>query len=231
MTDHNPYAHAQAIPASEAGITERARFLQRTYTWLLGGILGFCAVLGAYGQVPIVTQAANALAVSPLLTIVLLLGMAFGVHAIAEKHPINILGYVVYVVFFGLLIAPFVAYANLQSANVVTQASMITAITFLGLTIYVFTSGKDFSFLGGALRMGLFALIGVALAGMLFGFHLGVWYSVAGALLFCGYILYDTSAILHHYPTTAHISAAIVLFTDVVLLFKHILFILLSSRD
>ena len=37
--------------------------------------------------------------------------------------------------------------------------------------------------------------------------------------------------LLKRYPTTAHVSAAMVLFVDVILLFKHILIILLSSRD
>lgn len=230
MNNQNPFVQEHALPASEAGITERAQFLQRTYSWLLGGILGFCAVLGAYDHVEIVHDAANAL-FSPIVRIVVLLALAFGVHAVAEKHPINIAAYVVYVVVFGLLVAPIVGMANAMNPNLVTQASIITAVTFLGLTVYVFTSGKDFSFLGGALRMGLFALIGVALAGWMFGFSVGVWYSVAAALLFCGFILYDTSAILHHYPTTAHIAAAIVLFTNVVLLFKNILILLMSQDD
>src|SRR5690606_26522836 len=98
-------------------------------------------------------------------------------------------------------------------------------------TIYVFASGKDFSFLGGALAIALFGLLALGIGGWLFGFELGVWYSIGGALLFSGYILYDTSRILLHYPPTAHVSAAIVLFTDVVILFKHVLMILLRSRD
>ena len=100
---------------------------------------------------------------------------------------------------------------------------------FSGLTGYVFVSGKDFSFLGGALAIALFALLGIAIAGWIFGFSVGIWYSVIAVLVFAGYILYDTSKVLHHYPVTAHVSAAIVLFVDVVLLFKHIL-ILLSRR-
>ena len=46
-----------------------------------------------------------------------------------------------------------------------------------------------------------------------------------------GFILYDTSQILHRLPTSMAMSGAIMLFTDVVLLFKHILILLWSSRD
>ena len=48
-----------------------------------------------------------------------------------------------------------------------------------------------------------------------------------------GYVAYNTSQILHRMPANMAMSAAIVLFTDVVLLFKHILILLmrLSNRD
>ncbi|MBK8974514.1 MAG: Bax inhibitor-1 family protein [Planctomycetes bacterium] len=231
MSSRNPYAYESALPAARADVSERARFLQKTYTWLLIGILGFCGVLGAWPHVPALQSLSFALFGNPIVAILVLLGLAFGVHAIAEKHPINIVGYAAYVLVFGLALAPLVAFANATAPNVVSQASLITAVTFLGLTVYVFSSGRDFSFLGGMLRMGLFALIAVALASWIFGFDVGIWYSVVAALLFCGYILYDTGQILHRYPTTAHITAAIVLFTDVVILFKHILLLLLRNRD
>ncbi len=132
---------------------------------------------------------------------------------------------------FGLLIAPVVLYAAAQSPDVLSQAAIVTALVFSGLTAYVFTTRKDFSFLGGALSIVLFALLAVALAGWLFGFTVGLWFSVVAVLLFAGYILYDTSQILHHYPTNMAVSAAAVLFVDVVLLFKHLLILFLSNRD
>ena len=90
---------------------------------------------------------------------------------------------------------------------------------------------QDFQFLRGVLMFGGLALLGIGIAGMLFGFSLGLWYSAAIVVLMAGYVLYDTSAVLHRYPTTMAMSAAIVLFTDVVLLFKHILLLLARSRD
>jgi FtsH-binding integral membrane protein len=130
-----------------------------------------------------------------------------------------------------LLLAPVVLYMANAQPEVLTQAAMLTALVFTGLTGYVFVTRKDFSFLGGALAIGVFALIGIAIAGSLFGFTVGLWYSVLGVVVFSGYVLYDTSKILHSYPTTAYVSAAVVLFVDVVLLFKHILFLLMRRDD
>jgi FtsH-binding integral membrane protein len=215
----------------DAEIDARARFLQRTYSWLCAGVVGFCAVLLAFEHVPALQGLSRTLFGNPIVAIVTLLGASFAAHALAERSPINAVVYALYVLVFGLAIAPLVAFANQAAPGIVGQAGLITGVVFLGLTVYVFKTGRDFSFLGGALWIGFFGLLALGLAGWLFGFQLGVWYSIAGALLFSGFILYDTSRILHHYPTTAHVAAALVLFTDVVILFQKILMILLRSRD
>lgn len=216
---------------NDAEIDARAAFLQRTYTWLCVGVVGFCAVLAAYDHVPVLQSISRTLFGNPIVAIVTLMGASFAAHALAERTPLNAVVFAAYVLVFGLAIAPLVSYANVTAPGIVGQAGLITGIVFIGLTIYVFKTGRDFSFLGGALWIGFFGLMALGLGGWIFGFQLGIWYSIGGALLFSGFILYDTSRILHHYPTTAHVAAAVVLFTDVVLLFQKILMILLRSRD
>ena len=51
--------------------------------------------------------------------------------------------------------------------------------------------------------------------------------------LMSGWILYDTSNILHHYPTDMHVAAALELFADIALLFWYIIQLVMemSSRD
>jgi FtsH-binding integral membrane protein len=227
----NPYAMSSAVSAAESAVTIRAAFLRKTYSTLLAGILGWCVTMWCVKEVPAVQQVAFAIAQSWILSLALMFGGAWLVHSMAERKPINVVLYAAYVVLFGLLIGPWVMIAEARSgASIVAEAGLITGLIFVGLTAYVFISGKDFSFMGGALTIGLVALLAIGIASWAFGFQVGIWYSVAVALLFSGYILYDTSRILHHYPPTAHIAAAAVLFVDVVLLFKHIL-VLLMSRD
>lgn len=232
MSSTNPYTLQHLVSAADAPVTERLAFLQRTYGLLLAGILCFAGTLWAAGNVESVSNLAAALwGTNRWLVIVLILGGSWAVHSLADKYPINLVAYFTYAFMFGLLLAPIVLYAAHSQPMVLAQASILTTFVFVGLTAYVFFTRKDFSFLGGALSIGLFAMIGIAIAGMIGGFQMGLWYSLFGVVLFSGYVLYDTSKVLHHYPTNRHVSAAIVLFVDVVLLFKYILMMFLRSRD
>jgi FtsH-binding integral membrane protein len=231
MNQSNPYALEHMI-AAEAPADARAQFIQKTYGFLLAGVLVFVATLWAAGNVASVRELAVGLyRMNPWLSFAIVLGGSWLVHAVAEKSPINVVAYFTYAFLFGLLLAPIVLVAANTAPVVLTQASILTAFVFTGMTAWAFLSKKDFSFLGGILSIAFFGMLGVAIAGMIFGFTIGLWYSVIGVIVFAGYILYDTSRILHHYGTHQHITAAIVLFTDVVLLFKHILVLLMRSRD
>jgi FtsH-binding integral membrane protein len=78
-----------------------------------------------------------------------------------------------------------------------------------------------------------FAALGLVLCGWLFGFSLGLWFTGAMILFACGYILYDTSNVLHHYRIGQHVAASLALFASVALLFWYVLRLLmaLSNRD
>jgi len=56
----------------------------------------------------------------------------------------------------------------------------------------------------------------------------GMMYSAGGALIFCGYIVFDTWRILHQIQPDDYVEAAIQLYLDIVNLFLHILEILLK---
>ncbi len=225
----NPYA---AQPAALAAADARAAFLQRTYSLLLAGVFCFAATLWAAANVQAVTQLAVGLYKGgPLVCLLVLFGGGFAVRAVAQRHPINLVAYFAYTFLFGLLLAPLVLTVAAQAPEVLTQASIVTLLVFSGLTAYVFVSRKDFSFLGGALAIAAFGMLGLIVAGILFGFAPGLWFSVLGVLVFSGYILYDTSRILHHYPVNAHVAAAIELFVSLILLFQYILRLFLSNRD
>jgi len=231
MSDPNPYSvHTVAAAADSADA--RATFLQKTYTLLMLGIAVFAGTLWAAGNVEPVRELAVGLWRMGWIVIMLLMfGVGFGVRALATRYPINMVAYFGYAFFFGLLLAPLVLFAAQASPDVLTQAVVVTLLVFSGLTAYVFVSGKDFSFLGGALMIGVFALIGILLAGWLFGFDGGLLLGALGVLIYAGFVLYDTSRILHHYPVTAHVPAAIELFTSLVMLFQYVLYLLMSLNN
>jgi FtsH-binding integral membrane protein len=115
----------------------------------------------------------------------------------------------------------------------IAMAGMLTLFVFTGLTTIVLISGADFSFLRSALWVGGWVALGVILCGMIFQFNLGLVFMGAMILLASGYILFDTSNVLHHYRIGQHVAASLALFASVALLFWYILqFVMsLSSRD
>ena len=93
-----------------------------------------------------------------------------------------------------------------------------------------FITRKDFSFLRGILFwVGMLALVAI-IGGVLFGFVLGTWFSVAMIGFAGAAVLYDTSNILHHYPEDRHVAASLALFASIALMFWYVLR-LFSSRD
>ena len=77
---------------------------------------------------------------------------------------------------------------------------------------------------------GVCALL-LIVASIVFGFHLGTWFSV-GMVAFAGAaILYDTSNVLHHYPEDRYVGASLELFASVALMFWYVLRLFIAARD
>ena len=115
--------------------------------------------------------------------------------------------------------------------EILSQAAIITLSLFGGLTAVVFMTRLDFSFLRSILVIGGFLSLGLIVAGALFGFELGLWFSVGMVVIAAGSILYQTYNVKNEYTTDQYVGAALQLFSSVMLLFWYILRILLSRRD
>ncbi len=121
--------------------------------------------------------------------------------------------------------------AAASGAAVVGQAFLLTVVIFGSLTAYVFMTKSDFSVWGGALVVGTVALFAIGILSIFFPMGgMMKWYSYAVVLLFSGWVLYDTSNILHHYSENMAMTAAVALFIDFVIIFWHLLRIL-GGRD
>jgi uncharacterized protein len=120
---------------------------------------------------------------------------------------------------------------NAQTTAIVMQAVVLTLAIFIGLTLTVFVTRKDFSFLRGILFLGSCALIGIALASWAFGFSVGALFCGFGILVMGGYILYQTSLVMSYFPPTGYVAAALMLFTTVATLFRLVLTLLISMNS
>jgi hypothetical protein len=144
-------------------------------------------------------------------------------------------GLTLYVLLYTLLFVPILTIASLPkyggNPNLPIQAGIVTLAVFVGLTAAVFVSGKDFSFLGPVLWVCSLLALGVILAAVLFGFGLGLIFCALMVALFAGFIIYDTSNVIHRYGTDEHVAASMALFGSFAMLFYYILRIFMIARD
>jgi len=142
------------------------------------------------------------------------------------------LGLGLYVILEAIIFLPMIAIAVAYSGpDMITQAAVITLFMFSGLTAVVFFTKTDFSFLRTALIVGGFVSLGLIVAGAIFGFNLGLWFSVGMVILASGSILYQTHQIKNQYGTEQYVGASLQLFSSVMLLFWYVLRILMSRRS
>lgn len=114
------------------------------------------------------------------------------------------------------------------SGTVLSAALMTTAVT-LALTAYVHKTGRDFSRLRGFLFAGLVVVL-LASLGALFVPAMQVGVSALAALLFAGFILFDSSRLVRGEEDN-YVMAACSMYLNVLNLFLSILQLLGLSRD
>ncbi len=152
------------------------------------------------------------------------------------SHGRQLMGLVLSVVAWSIITQPILwiciyrFHATGEATRIISESVVITLAIFIGLTLTVFISKKDFSFMRGALMIGSFAALGIILASMLFGFQLGALFCGAMIVLMAGYILYQTSLIMSRFAPGAHVAAALMLFATVATLFWYVLQLMMEMN-
>lgn len=224
----------RTLPVAHLESSRRAAFLTRTYLHLLGAIATFVAIEVVLFQSGVAYSMAEAmLSVSWLFVLGGFIIVSWLASSIAHRVESRALQYGAlggFILAEAIIFVPLLAIANLSAPGAISSAALVTIVAFSGLTWIAMSTGKDFSFLGGILRWGFILALVAIVGGVIFGFHLGTWFSVAMVGLAGGAILWDTSKILHHYPEDRHVAAALELFASVALMFWYVLRLFLS-RD
>lgn len=118
-----------------------------------------------------------------------------------------------------------------NGAQMITTALVATGGIFLGLSAYVLTTKKDFSYMGGFLTIAMIAvMVGLILA--MFMPALTIFMSMAVVVIMSAMILFQTSMIINGGERN-YISATVSLYLSLYNLFIHLLnlFAILSGRD
>jgi FtsH-binding integral membrane protein len=212
----------------------RARFVMRTYAHLTGAIFAFTAIEVFLFKSGLAETIARGLtSVSWLLVLggfVVVSWFASRAAHTARALPVQYAALAGFVMAEAVIFVPLLFIAQRVAPGVISSAAAVTLVGFGALTAVVFTTRKDFSFLGAVLRWASIVALVLIVAGVIFGFNLGTYFSVAMVALAGGAILYDTSNVLHHYPEDRYVGAALELFASVALMFWYVLRLFLSRR-
>ncbi|PQI97947.1 permease [Escherichia fergusonii] len=200
-------------------MTDRATFIRRAYMHLAGAVVGFIILSALFIFSGLGKMMLRVLMNSGQFGWLVVLGAFILVSMLAtrladnvESNQTQLIGLGIYVLAEALIFAPLLTLAAYINPAIIGAAGITTALLVGGLTFTAFTTKKDFSFMRSFLTMAGFIAFGAIIASIFMGFSLGVWFSAAIVLLCAGFVLYDTSNIIHHYPTDRPAGAALHLF-------------------
>lgn len=228
--------NSENVMLSQATDLDKATFYKKTYLHVAYALLGFIVVETVLLQL-VPTDLIIAMVGGRFIWLFIIglfwLGSTLSNKmAFAPTRNQQYLGLGLYILLEAIIFLPMITIAMLYAGNaMILQAAMITLFMFTGLTAVVFFTKTDFSFLRTALIVGGFVSLGTIVAGAIFGFDLGLWFSIGMVVLASASILYQTSQIKDQYNTEQYVGAALQLFASIMLLFWYILRILMSRRN
>ena len=205
--------------ASQPSVLQTNKVLRNTYM-LLAMTLAFSAVCAGI---------AMAVGISPMMSLVMTIG-AFITLFVVQKKADSASGIYWVFAFTGLMGASLGYtlnfYLGVVGPGLIMEALGATALVFFALSGYALTTKKDFSFMGGFLVVGLVVVLVAAIANIFFAVP-AVSLAISAAIVFImsGFILFDTSRIIHGGETN-YIRATVSLYLNIYNLFTSILHLL-----
>jgi FtsH-binding integral membrane protein len=244
----------RSIPDADATVAgaERVRFVRLAYVHLFLAMLAFGGLLYLLMTQPFLVEKVSI----PLVEFALggrwSWGVVLGVFVVvswladywarhASSRGVQYAGLAFYVVAEALIFVPLLAIVEWKTQailsrggaepHVIRDSAYITLGIFSALTLSVFLMRKDFSFLRAGLMMATGAATTAVILSLVFGFNLGLIFSVGMVVLASAYILYQTSEVLAHYDPRQHVAASLALFSSVALVFWYVIRIVMRSRE
>lgn len=202
------------------------RVLRNTYLLLSATLLFSAAMAG-------LAMAMGMPYLGPIVTLVGYFGLLFLTYKL-KNSAAGIAAVFALTGFMGLTLGPILSMyvKSVPNGGELIMTSLgITGLLFAGLSGYVLKTGRDMSFMGGFLTVGMFGLLAVIVVGLfvdLSAFQMVI--SAGIVLLMAGYILYETSAIIHGGQTN-YILATISLYVSLYNIFLSLLTLLSGNRD
>jgi modulator of FtsH protease len=197
------------------------QFVRATYQLFAGSLLG--GAVGAYVGMSFMPAGGIGFWGVVILEFLLL----FGLMAVKDKSPLNMIMLFAFTFVSGLTISPLIAmFIGRGMGNIVGEAFLLTSVAFGGLSLFALNTKKDFTTMGQMLIITLIVVIVAGLLNLFFQsplFQLVI--AVVSSILFSFYILFDTQNIVNG-NYSSPIEGAITLYLDFFNLFVSLLQIL-----
>lgn len=221
----NPISSSPAYAAGSDSTRVQNRVLKNTYMLLSMTLLFSGATAG-------LSMALNLPHPGIIITLVGYFGLLFATSKF-RNSGLGIVCVFALTGFMGLTLGPILsAYMSLPNGGqIIMNAMAATGVIFLGLSAYVVTTNKDFSFMGGFLTVGILVAFLVGIGAFFFEIAaLSLVVSAMFVLLMSGLILYETSNIIHGGETN-YIMATTTLFVSIFNLFTSLLHLMGFMND
>jgi modulator of FtsH protease len=220
-------SQVEVISGQTSAVLTTNKVLRNTYL-LLSATVAFSAVTAG------LAMAFNMPPLGMLITLVGYFGLLFATTK-TQNSAWGLFWVFALTGFMGLTLGPIInMYLRFlpNGHEVVLTALGTTAIAFLGLSAYAVKSGRDFSFLGGFLTIGILTAFVLGLIAAFFHLQtLSLVVSGMFVLAMGAFILFETSSILRGEQTN-YISATVSLYVSIYNLFLSLLQLLgFASSD
>ena len=217
----------ETVSHTQESVLSTNKLVKNTYillsiTVLFSGIVGYITMQAKLPYPGFIVYLVGVIGL--FLLTHLLRNSVFGIVAVFGLT--GFLGYIT-----GTTLVPLLNLTN--GADIILHAFGGTGIIFLGLSGYALSSRKDFNFLGGFLLAGTLVLLVAIIANFFLNMTpVSLAISSVAILIFSGYILYDTSRMVHGHETN-YITCTVNLYVDIWLIFMHLINLLsiLSGDD
>ncbi len=223
--------------ADQAETDERLSFIRRTYVHLFGSILIFALIETLLFSSGVADSLGPSLVGGNgwIIVFVLFIGASWLANKWAMSGASQALQYAglgLFIIAESIIFLPllYVAIHYGGGVDTIAAAGSVTVLLCSFTTIFVLITKKDFSFMGWGLVLCSGAAFGAIILGMIFGWQMGGWFSALMIVLGLGYLLYETSNVLHRYRTDQHVAASLALFASVMLVFFYVLRMFLDRR-
>ncbi|MEM7093892.1 MAG: Bax inhibitor-1 family protein [Actinomycetota bacterium] len=226
-------------PAVTLGEDDRGAFIVRVYQHVAAAVAAFIAIEALFFMTGVAEGLYDFVSGGGVRWLLILGGFMIGNWFVTQaaydlgnpgRQYASLLGIAA---LEALIFAPFLFYVYrvADAGSTVAAAAVVTGIGFAILTAIGLFTRKDLSFIRPLIMWGFGIALVLIIGAVLFGFNLGVWFSVAMIGLSGAAILYQTQTILRQYPASAYVPAAISLFGSLMTMFWYVLRLFMALRE